>query len=1038
MQSSQPGPIDYFDRNEPDIPSAVPDFARAWESALQVASSVRRPSTLPGPESYHEVIEPQAIFELDEKQEDGSIMTILVVPSGCKRCRSLRQACSRMRPACVRCRKAGLSCGVVQGGYQRLPGPKVGKPSIVRKQDTSGTCENSKASLSAPKEPTAGRSRVLRTASRAASLSQAPSSNPRPPIAPGPKRPLSPESDSVLPRKKTQAKATSRNRKACYTVVASEEMDIQYSEASAVGPSAQIASAVVSPPGRSALGWTFVNNSRGRAGRSSPGQRHVSSILSNTPTPRVWTNSLGGLLTVFPELAKTPVGFSWFQSETPVLLLDTNYAQGHWTNPTTLSIDLLWDFSCHESELESIVKSDTGDSTQLHSGQPVMHSPESTFDCEGLRYSYPPRTGLFPAYVTVSTPPATFSTQILPSDDTPQYERYTCHSTCERHARGGSPTRNATQNDSVSTVRSTQLFLSHPFSPPENMVPSHPAFNGSPTHHMTFQANFQPLIPLNKPPEVETLQDCHLRFIPLLLWMPHGSGLVPCNLPPEYAYLCMGLFFISDLRQAVTQHDVSPTTGVIQGRVCWSITLQWAPGGEDALFNCDPAPSSDVTSDSKPLETTRDLLHPWWFDPTDVLSQTDSTNPYRPRDLREHFSSFMSLDLLADFHPSESFPLGWFCKSCGMINIQEFFRHQICRSTMCGSTREKRVPQGKADSLSSLRDPYQSSTLTQPTNYFPSVVVSDGITWNDGMQSWTYNVRDGVILCHVFTGNQKHLQEDANALFERIQCEVLLRKEDPSSPYFTHTTRLSHPSDGSEATVPGGTPDCVRIAYHTLCEFVHRYGEMDKPRFREVRVQGWANSGSKRGSVFRASKSPVVIHCLGAEVVLNFSPKGGYKDAADSTTSDMGKGYAETEDRTRSPPPSRHLEHDSGNQALCIPGPEANELPIVAEHVDEASAAMDTMRPCHSLDAGGVVVPDPDTQHLGPEMGMAHHGVVEPKQGRVRKKNKVTKGKSKGSVPEISVTLVHGDCVVLYGDNFECQIVRTGTTILVIGYPEET
>lgn len=46
--------------------------------------------------------------------------------------------------------------------------------------------------------------------------------------------------------------------------------------------------------------------------------------------------------------------------------------------------------------------------------------------------------------------------------------------------------------------------------------------------------------------------------------------------------------------------------------------------------------------------------------------------------------------------------------------------------------------------------------------------------------------------------------------------------------------------------VPGGTPDCVRIAYYTLCDFVHRYGEMDKPRFGEVRLLAWVNSGSRK------------------------------------------------------------------------------------------------------------------------------------------------------------------------------------------------
>lgn len=179
--------------------------------------------------------------------------------------------------------------------------------------------------------------------------------------------------------------------------------------------------------------------------------------------------------------------------------------------------------------------------------------------------------------------------------------------------------------------------------------------------------------------------------------------------------------------------------------------------------------------------------------------------------------------------------------------------------------------------------------------------------------------------------------------------------------------------------------------------------------------------------MLRASKSPVVVHCLGAEVVLNFTPKGGYKDAAELTAPDKGKGRAQDKDRIGSPPIESRAgpscqEQDSGNQVSYIPGHEANESPIVAEHVDEATAAMDTVRQCRSLGASGT--PDSKTlnPHFGPGMEMAHHEVVEPKQGRVRKKNKVTKDKSKASVPEISVTLVHGDCIVLYGDNFEVSI----------------
>lgn len=156
----------------------------------------------------------------------------------------------------------------------------------------------------------------------------------------------------------------------------------------------------------------------------------------------------------------------------------------------------------------------------------------------------PPQTGSFSTYMA-SQP--TFSVQVLPPDGTPQNERCTCQGTCEYCARNSID--NATPNDSVSTVRSNQLHSSHPHSSPENPPPFHPgsAFDISLTHHTTSQANLQPRIPLNKPPEVETLLYSHLSLVPLLLWIPRNSKLLPCNLTPEHAYSCMGLFFISNL-----------------------------------------------------------------------------------------------------------------------------------------------------------------------------------------------------------------------------------------------------------------------------------------------------------------------------------------------------------------------------------------------------------------------------------------------------------------------------------------------------------
>ena len=154
-------------------------------------------------------------------------------------------------------------------------------------------------------------------------------------------------------------------------------------------------------------------------------------------------------------------------------------------------------------------------------------------------------------------------------------------------------------------------------------------------------------------------------------------------------------------------------------------------------------------------------------------------------------------------------------------------------------------------------------------------------------------------------------------------------------------------------------------------------------------------------------------------MVLNLIPKGGYKDAAKSSVTDKGKGRAKNEDRTGSPPLEPHAgpsRRPTGNQTLFIPGSEANKTPIVAENVDDAFAAMDTLNQCCSYDDGNTVIPDSNT---GPGMEVAHLEVAEPGG---RKKNKVAKDKSKATVPEISMTLVHGDCVVLSGDDFEVSV----------------
>ncbi|KAG0704567.1 hypothetical protein DFH29DRAFT_364602 [Suillus ampliporus] len=100
-----------------------------------------------------------------------------------------------------------------------------------------------------------------------------------------------------------------------------------------------------------------------------------------------------------------------------------------------------------------------------------------------------------------------------------------------------------------------------------------------------------------------------------------------------------------------------------------------------------------------------------------------------------------------------------------------------------------------------------------------------------------------------------------------------------------------------------------------------------------------------------------------------------------------------------------------------------------------ASAAIIVPDSCRQ--AGGDInaenQPDPESLAAG-EASSLLSGNVALGNGKAAGKGKGTSGKkSKQALLELSVTLVHGDAVILEGDDYEYQIKRSGTTILLIG-----
>jgi hypothetical protein len=88
-----------------------------------------------------------------------------------------------------------------------------------------------------------------------------------------------------------------------------------------------------------------------------------------------------------------------------------------------------------------------------------------------------------------------------------------------------------------------------PSTPSPPILPPHPASQpDTPVVSRSATPKTQPLrLPKQKPPEIETLVQCRACDIPILVFVSQESRLLPRPLLAEYACVCLGFFFISDI-----------------------------------------------------------------------------------------------------------------------------------------------------------------------------------------------------------------------------------------------------------------------------------------------------------------------------------------------------------------------------------------------------------------------------------------------------------------------------------------------------------
>lgn len=914
-----------------DADHDVPDFVRAWHP------SVRRPIIPIDPTIYHEAIHPRAIFEL---RETPASEYVSVVPYSCTHCRSLKQSCSRLLP-CDRCTKTERPCDASQPGYQKLPPPKVTK--LKKRALTSVSPPLSGVSQTAPAPP----SKMI-VASRSSQLITT-FSNPR-----SPKKPkLAHPSSSSTPKTTSKCKG---NKNKDYS---NPLQNIPLKQP--VNPETRSDAAVSTAPV-----WTFVRPPKTKCAIDSCAVPTVDTLPCTPCTPRVWANSRAEIASIFPELAKSLTGISWRQFQMPALFLEHPHPEHSWREKITLEVVLEWSYRYGP---EALVRGDSHDIT--HDERPSDNSDLAARveECgsvkDGASSFIPIKSDHLQFNFSSFTAPLAAGSEVLSSDTMVVSQ--------------------LPMSAPVPVLNSPSPTVLSPSIVPE---PDTPAVSSSATPQI------QPRIPEQRPSEIETLDQCRMDKTPLLVFVSRESGLLPLQLPPEYACCCLGLFVISDLNADVDNTVITISKTQKCERVRWRLTLEWVPGGEEGL-----------------LENINEKSHPWWIDPVEKEAGSVKT----PRDLSALYFSFLPLDLLAGFKPSEYFPRGWYCRDCGMLNAQRCFRHQICQSSRCkrGLERGKVTTNDNAlichtDPLQALRGPHHCLPIRDPLDYAPSSVGKIDTFWDDMMRNLTYQVNSGVRVQHVFTGNQEILQQDATKLLLDVQKDVILSRSDLHSPYFTWSTKLNHQHICSGD--PVGQPEIPRLVFDIqdiLLHYMQAYGEVNSTNINHIMIQAWATPGSRRGAVFNAKSHVVTIICLGAEVVMNLVPKRGFAEIP----------IESAEDR---------MEID-GERILS-----ASQLVDNGCSEPLASAAVIVPDDCRQTggDLNAADQPDPASLAVGEASGPSSN----VGDGKAAGKGKGAGGKKSKQAPlELSITLVHGDAIILEGDDFEYQIKRSGTTILLIG-----
>ncbi|KAI0692443.1 hypothetical protein BC835DRAFT_1307147 [Cytidiella melzeri] len=456
-------------------------------------------------------------------------------------------------------------------------------------------------------------------------------------------------------------------------------------------------------------------------------------------------------------------------------------------------------------------------------------------------------------------------------------------------------------------------------------------------------------VPSELPPDLQRLQECQLYGIPVSVVMSRDSALLPFSLEENVGVVYLGFFKILESR--IQESDRSLTA-----RVRWRYKFKWIPGG-DGVGSEQPPPN-----------------HPWW---ASAIASEDAVTETEPSPY-----SLIPLHLSSEYvkhvgHPgsvaSEVIPrLGWHCGNCGRLNVQKQLCFQHCSTCEAGNGMTAVGVMMAPDS--------------RPVDTYPDGVTCDiSDIKEDEMRTFVYTLRKGVFVKHLFTCNRSLMQKSANQLFLDVQMQVPLTWHEAKTtlaageellihvtgelkmltmcllgPYFSYLAGSGH-EQGASATPWSKVPECVTTMR----------GMMQSLAGDEHGLQDF------QGNVLSATKKTFAMLCLGADVELSITPKGGFSgDVRQDNPSGVLSSSRANEDDF---PPCDPEESEEEDIPLSISTARMRTQPVVSTPVVRASKSKS----------------------------------------------------SKRRTNEMFVTLVHGDVLFLHGDDFEYSLRRTGMSILV-------